>query len=78
MHTPARVDPSLAPEGQDTLVVVVPVGHMNDAAPQDWAAVQKRARQLVLQRLAGIGADEHCRKKWGPVYVQRPRGTNRR
>jgi phytoene desaturase len=58
MHTPARVDPSLAPEGQDTLVVVMPVGHMNDTTPQDWAAVQKRARQLVLQRLAAIGADD--------------------
>lgn len=58
MHTPARVDPSLAPEGQDTLVVVVPVGHINDAAPQDWSATQKRARQLVLQRLAQIGADD--------------------
>jgi len=58
MHTPVRVDPSLAPEGQDTLVVVVPVGHVNDAAPQDWAAIQKRARQLVLQRLAQIVADD--------------------
>jgi phytoene desaturase len=58
MHTPARVDPSLAPKGQDTLVVVVPVGHINDAAPQDWAAIQKRARQLVLQRLAQIGAND--------------------
>jgi len=58
MHTPVRVDPSLAPEGHDTLVVVVPVGHINDAAPQDWSAIQKRARQLVLQRLAQIGADD--------------------
>jgi phytoene desaturase len=58
MHTPVSIDPSLAPEGQDTLVVVVPVGHMNDAAPQDWTAIQKRARQLVLQRLAQIGADD--------------------
>jgi phytoene dehydrogenase-like protein len=31
---------------------------MNDDAPQDWAAIQKRARQLVLQRLAQIGADD--------------------
>ena len=58
LHAPVRIDPSLAPEGQDTLVVVMPVGHINDAAPQDWAAIQKRARQLVLQRLAQIGADD--------------------
>ena len=58
LHAPVRVDPSLAPEGQDTLMVVVPVGHINDAVPQDWAAIQKRARQAVLQRLAGIGVSD--------------------
>lgn len=58
LHAPVRVDPSLAPEGQDTLMVVVPLGHINDAAPQDWAAIQKRARQAVLQRLAGIGISD--------------------
>jgi phytoene desaturase len=58
MHTPVSIDSSLAPEGQDTLVVVMPVGHMNDTVPQDWDAIQRRARQLVLQRLAQIGADD--------------------
>jgi phytoene desaturase len=58
MHTPVHMDPSMAPEGQDTLVVVVPVGHINETAPQDWPAIQKRARQLVLQRLSGIGATD--------------------
>ena len=58
VHAPTRVDPSLAPKGQDTLMVVVPVGHINDAAPQNWGAIQKQARQLVLQRLAEIGVDD--------------------
>jgi phytoene desaturase len=58
MHTPVHMDPSMAPKGQDTLVVVVPVGHISDSAPQDWPAIQKRARQLVLQRLSGIGATD--------------------
>ncbi len=58
LHAPARIDPSLAPEGQDTLMVVVPVGHIDDDAPQDWDAIQKRARRLVLQRLAQIGVDD--------------------
>jgi phytoene dehydrogenase-like protein len=40
------------------LTVVVPVGHIDDAAPQDWDAIKKRARQLVLHRLAEIGADD--------------------
>jgi phytoene desaturase len=58
LHAPVRMDPSLAPEEQDTLMVVVPVGHMDGAAPQDWVAIQNRARQFVLQRLAKIGMND--------------------
>jgi phytoene desaturase len=58
LHAPVRVDPSLAPEGQDTLMVVVPVGHMDNGVVQDWVAIQNRARQFVLGRLAQIGLDD--------------------
>ena len=27
IHAPARLDPSMAPPGQDTLTAIVPVGH---------------------------------------------------
>ena len=55
LHAPARVDPAAAPEGQDTLMVAVPVGHIDDAAPQHWPTIQARARQSVLRRLAQVG-----------------------
>ena len=58
VHAPAHADPALAPRGQDTLMAVVPVGHIDDTSPQDWDAIQKRARQAVLQRLAEIGVDD--------------------
>jgi phytoene desaturase len=58
LHAPARIDASLAPPNQDSLMVVVPVGYMDDNDPQDWDALQKRARQFVLQRLARIGLDD--------------------
>ena len=58
VHAPVRVDPALAPEGQDTLTTAIPVGHINDAAPQDWAAIQTRARQIVLRRLEEIGVGD--------------------
>ncbi|TET54174.1 MAG: phytoene desaturase [Anaerolineales bacterium] len=64
LHAPARVDPSLAPEGQETLSVAVPVGHIDDAAPQDWEAIRERARRQVLERLALAGAgdlEEHIK-----------------
>jgi phytoene desaturase len=55
IHAPARVDPSLAPEGRDTLTAAIPVGHIDGAAPQNWAALKTRAQQVVLQRLKKIG-----------------------
>jgi phytoene desaturase len=64
VHAPTRIDPSMAPPGQETLSVVVPVGHIDDAIPQDWDAMQKQARRFVLQRMAQIGIadlDEHIK-----------------
>lgn len=58
VHAPVRVDPSLAPKGQDTLVVAVPVGHINDAKPQDWVGIKMKARRSVIQRLDEIGVSD--------------------
>jgi phytoene desaturase len=58
VHAPTRVDPSLAPDGRDTIMAVVPVGHIDDAAPQDWMAIRERARRFVLRRLAEIGVED--------------------
>jgi phytoene desaturase len=55
VHAPARVDPAAAPAGEDTLYVLVPVGHLDAQQPQDWEALAFRARQAVLQRLAQHG-----------------------
>jgi phytoene desaturase len=71
VHAPTRVDPSRAPEGQDTLTVVVPVGHINEDDPQDWATITERARRIVFERLAEIGADDleqHIKfeESWAP------------
>jgi len=51
VHAPARLDPSMAPEGQDTIIGIVPVGHMSENGKQDWAAIRDRARQHVFRRL---------------------------
>ena len=55
IHAPARLDPSMAPPGQDTLIAIVPVGHLNDTREQDWRAIRDRARQAVFNRLALLG-----------------------
>jgi phytoene desaturase len=58
VHAPARVDPAAAPDGQDTLFVLVPVGHIDDQAAQDWEALTARARSAVIRRLAELGVND--------------------
>jgi phytoene desaturase (3,4-didehydrolycopene-forming) len=56
VHAPARLDPSMAPRGQDTLIVDVPVGHLSGNGDQDWNALRNEARRHVLRRLRTLGA----------------------
>ena len=55
LHAPSRIDACLAPPGQDTLVAIVPVGHIVAADRQDWGEVRDLARQAVFRRLAKVG-----------------------
>lgn len=55
VHAPARLDPAMSPPGQDTLIAIVPVGHLSENAVQDWAAIRDQARQHVFRRLASLG-----------------------
>jgi phytoene desaturase len=55
IHAPARLDPAMAPPGQDTLIAIVPVGHLDEQNEQDWVALRERARKDVFRRLASLG-----------------------
>jgi phytoene desaturase len=55
IHAPARLDPAMAPADQDTLIAVVPVGHMNGHDDYAWKALISQARQAVFRRLALLG-----------------------
>jgi phytoene desaturase len=70
LHAPARLDPCMSPPGQDTLIAIVPVGHLNEAGgagragEQDWEARRDRARQEVFRRLRSLGIhdlEEHIK-----------------
>jgi len=52
VHAPTRTDPAAAPQGQDTLYILVPVGHLDAGSEQDWEARVNRARQTVFERLS--------------------------
>lgn len=55
IHAPARLDASMAPAGEDTLIAIAPVGHMSENGEQDWAALRDKARDHVFRRLARLG-----------------------
>ena len=61
VHAPARLDACMAPPGEDTLIGIVPVGHLGEngqtssMGEQDWREMQKRARQAIFRRLAILG-----------------------
>ncbi len=49
-------DPSLAPDGQSTLYILVPVTHQHENV--DWSIESDRFRELTLDRLSAIGLDD--------------------
>lgn len=55
IHAPTRLDPSMSPHGEDTLIAIVPVGHMSENNGQDWGALRDEARRQVFRRLASLG-----------------------
>lgn len=57
VNVPSRVDPSAAPESGDSLVVLVPCGHLT-SEHKDWDAILSRVREDVLRTiLARTGED---------------------
>ena len=48
----------MAPKGEDTLIAIVPVGHMSKDNPKDWTTIRKEARQHVFSRLETIGIND--------------------
>ena len=66
IHAPARLDPSMAPPGQDTLIAIIPVGHLSENGEQakraakrqygqNWGEFRDEARQHVFRRLRSLG-----------------------
>jgi phytoene desaturase len=55
VHAPTRLDPSMAPAGEETLIAVVPVGHLSENREQDWNELTDLARGHVFRRLKTLG-----------------------
>jgi len=55
VHAPVRTDKSAAPENEDTLSVIIPVGHIDDKVEQNWQEIKQSARESVIRRLKEAG-----------------------
>lgn len=45
VNAPKRSDPTVAPEGRDSLMVLVPVGHLtNNVNPKKWEETRQKVR----------------------------------
>jgi len=64
VHAPGQTDPSAAPEGQESLSVVVGAGHVDKTKNQDWTALKEKTRKAVIDRLKAHGLadiEEHIK-----------------
>jgi phytoene desaturase len=78
VHAPSRMDPAAAPQDKDTLMVLVPVGHLNDTAGEHVEEMVRRARQTVFDKLVEIGITDleeniefevvYSQKEWEQLY----------
>ena len=70
VHAPARLDPSMAPRGQDTLIAIIPLGHLSENGEQDLEALREEARQHVFRRLRTLGiTDLEAHIKFEETYT---------
>ncbi len=64
MHAPSRVDSSMSPDGQDTLMVAFPIGHLIGDRSEDWPAIKQHCKDFAIQRLKRLGItdlEEHIK-----------------
>ena len=63
IHAPARLDPAMAPMGEDTMIAIVPVGHMSGNEDQDWARSGIKHGNSIppLETLGITDLDEHIK-----------------
>jgi phytoene desaturase len=58
IHAPARLDPAMAPHGQDSLTAIIPVGHLSEDGSQNWDELRDEARVHVFRRLRTLGIND--------------------
>ena len=55
VHSPTRTDPTAAPQNEDSVSIVIPVGHIDYKKQQDWNSIKSNLRIGVIDRLKKAG-----------------------
>ncbi len=58
VHAPVRSDITAAPEGQDSISVIVPVGNISGDREYDWDTIKSEVRNAILRRLLREGMSD--------------------
>lgn len=66
VHTPSRTDPTVAPDGHETMYVLVPVPH--EGRGIEWTRAARPFRDRVLERLSRVPGFEQIE---GSIVVER-------
>lgn len=51
VNVPSRIDPTAAPDGKDSVVILVPVGHISDKPNIDFDVLVKKSREFVIETI---------------------------
>ncbi|MDP4278196.1 MAG: phytoene desaturase family protein [Bacteroidota bacterium] len=77
VHAPVGNDPSAAPEQQDSISIIIPVGKIEARQAQDWDQLKQTARHYVIERLKKEGlTDIEAHIKFEICYNPQTWNTN--
>jgi phytoene dehydrogenase-like protein len=58
IHAPARTDTTAAPQGQESMTVIIPVGHLDESNRDQWQQLKQIGREYVIARLQKQGLND--------------------
>ncbi len=58
VHAPTRTDSNAAPTDEDSLSIIIPIGHIAKQKNQDWNEIKIKAKKAVINRLVAAGMED--------------------
>lgn len=58
VHSPAKTDKTAAPDGHESISVIIPVGHITNKNEDEWIKLRQTGRKAVIERLKKEGLND--------------------